>query len=846
MRKNIISRILPFLLIVLIFSHISPGRAAATNQNVLIINSYSQNHDWSAQECEGVLKALGGDENVTLFVEYMDWKQHPDEGNLTQLYNIYKYKYAAKKIDMVITTDDAALIFAIKHRQELFSDAPVVFGGVYKETSHILLAGVSNVTGIYEAADPLGTITAAQKMRPGVKEVYVVHDKTESGQTFGNMAMVASAVADSSLVLHDLSDYSFDEICQIAAKLDSRSIILMDAYNQDISGSAQSIENFASRLCKVSAVPVFTTAESLLGHGPIGGSLLSPKLHGQMLGSLAKEILDGQDINATPRVEEKSVYYAFDNKVLQKFAIPPERLPQNSKIINKPFSIYETYKTELQIIGAIFLLLIGLICYLVHNINLRKKMEACLLLNNERQTALYEEMAASEETLRQNFYELTIQQEKINKLAFFDTITGLPNRAAYQEKVSKIVKSGQEHAIFSIDLDNFKMVNDSFGHSTGDMLLAAVAGRLNELTEEDAAVFRLGGDEFIITCPYHKDLVKVEEYAETIIEVLSKPYYLEENYFHINASIGIVISSDSAANGDELLKSADMALYHSKGVGKGTYTFYNKAMGEAVLRKASLQNDLHTALDNQEFLLYYQPILDLSTGRLTGLEALIRWQHASKGLLTPDKFISIAEETGKMINIGIWILKNACQLAKELYDLGHRDFHISVNVSAIQLLQNNFAPLLRDILAKANLPPHYLMLEITESIMIQSFDQVIPTLLKIRQTGVKIALDDFGCGYSSLTYLRQLPIDVLKIDRTFVADITLDNKACITGYIIMLAKQMGLSVIAEGVEKTQQLLYLKECHCDNIQGYLASKPLAKEEVSGFLARAAKHNIITQP
>lgn len=838
MRTDIKSRIILIFVLVLfgLLNHEPPISSAHVNKNVLIINSYNQNHDWSAQEYEGLRKAFSADQGVTLFIEYMDWKQYPTEKNLEHLYNYYKYKYAAKKIDMVITTDDAALIFALKHRHELFSDAPIVFGGVYKETSNILLEGANNVTGIYEQADPEGTIAAAKKMVPQMKEVYIVHDKTETGITFGNLIKAAGTAVDSNIIMHDLSDYSFDEICKIASKLDNHSIIIMDAYNLDVSGSSLSITDFAKKLCKISAVPVFTTAESLLGQGPIGGSLLSPNLHGLMLGNLAKKILAGQDINSTPIVDEKSVYYSFDNEVLTKFAIPLERLPENSIILNKPFSVYETYKTQIHIISVIFLLLMTLIIYLFHNIKLRKTVEANLITNNDQLTALYEEMAASKETLRLSFDKLTAQKQKINKLAYYDTITGLPNRAAFQEKVSKIIKDKQATALFFIDLDNFKMVNDSFGHSVGDKLLSAVAERLCQIIMKDAAAFRFGGDEFIIICPYHREQENAEQFAQNIIKTLSQPYYIETNYFHINASIGIVFSHDSPPSCDDLLKSADMALYHSKEAGKGTYTFYSNAMGEAVLKKISIQNDLHKAIDNSEFTLYYQPIIDTQTERIRGLEALIRWQHPVKGLVGPEKFISIAEESGKMIDIGTWVIKSACNFLKELYELGYRDFHISVNVSAIQLLQNNFSALVCDVLSKENLPPGYLMLEITESVLIKSFDQIISTLLEIRKTGVKIALDDFGCGYSSLTYLRQLPIDVLKIDKTFVNDILqVNNKSCIVGSIIMLAKQMGLSVIAEGVENPEQIAYLKQYNCNAIQGYLISKPIPPKDIADFLA-----------
>lgn len=408
------------------------------------------------------------------------------------------------------------------------------------------------------------------------------------------------------------------------------------------------------------------------------------------------------------------------------------------------------------------------------------------------------------------------------------------NRAAFQERVNELIKDNQDTALFFIDLDNFKIVNDSFGHSIGDMLLLAVGERLSEIVRNDALAYRIGGDEFIILCPYHKSLEKAEKYAQDIIAVLSKPYHVESNYFYISVSIGIVFS-EGQRNCDDLLKNADMALYHSKAAGKGTYTFYSQAMGEAVLKRIGIQNDLHKAIENNEFVLHFQPIIDAQSECAAGIEALIRWQHPVKGMIPPDRFIGIAEESGKMIEIGTWVLKTACQFLKELYETGYRNFYISVNVSAVQLLQKNFAELVFDALAEANIHPSYLMLEITESVLIQSFDQIIPTLREIREKGVKFALDDFGCGYSSLTYLRQLPIDVLKIDKTFIADILQANgKECITGSIIVLAKQMGLSVIAEGVEVPEQLAYLKLYNCDKIQGYLISKPVSQENIISFL------------
>ncbi|TWH47659.1 diguanylate cyclase (GGDEF)-like protein [Sporomusa sp. KB1] len=818
-----------------------PVKAERIKKNILIINSYHKGYSWTDGENEGLREAFSNEDHVTLFVEYMDWKRYADQNNLNRLYDYYKSKYANEKIDIIITTDDAALSFALTHRKEIFSDAPVVFCGVVKESADKLVTGVSNVTGVYEATDPKGTIRAAQRIVPGMKDVYIIHDKMETGIAFGKLVHEACSSLDSNIIQHDLSEYSFDTICRIVSGLDTqRSIVILDAYNVDAAGRRLTMGDYTN-LIEGSSAPVFTTAELLMGKGCIGGSLLSPKLHGSVAGGVVKRILNGENINLIPIIDEKSVYFSLDNNVLKRFAIPLDRLPPDSKIINKPFSFYEAYKSRIYLLLAVFTTLLVLIGYLVMNIKLRRKVEATLRENNEELTALYEEIAASDETLRRNFGELIEQQQQINKLAYYDAVTGLPNRVLFQDKVNDLIETSEEYhkrfVLFFIDLDNFKMVNDSFGHSMGDKLLLAVGKRLYEMEQDNCMAFRIGGDEFILMCQHTETRVQAEEVAQKILQLLSEPYDVENNLFHVSASIGIVFYTENGSNYDELLKNVDNAMYHSKETGKGTYTFYNMAMGDAVLEKIKLQNDMHNAIEHNEFILYYQPLLDVQSVGIKGVEALIRWKHPVKGFITPDQFIGIAEESGKMIKIGTWVMETACRFAKELYEQGCRDFHISVNVSAVQLLQKNFVALLSDILEKTDLPPNYLMIELTESILIESFDQVIQTLLQVRSRKIKIALDDFGCGYSSLTYLRQLPIDVLKIDKTFVADILNgDGKDCITGSIIMLAQQMGLHVIAEGVERNEQLEYLRHYKCDQFQGYLVSKPVPQEEIMKFFSR----------
>lgn len=431
------------------------------------------------------------------------------------------------------------------------------------------------------------------------------------------------------------------------------------------------------------------------------------------------------------------------------------------------------------------------------------------------------------------------QQEKINNLAYYDSVTGLPNRSKLRdiltEEIQKCVISKNKFAMFFIDLDNFKFINDSYGHTAGDKLLLHVGKRLNEIKDKNIIAFRLGGDEFVILIKSTKGKETVELYAKTLLASLANPIFINDNIFCITHSSGIVFYPDDGTSFDELLKNADTAMYKSKASGKNTHTFYSKTIGDDAIKKVKIQQDLHRAIENKEFVLYYQPIIDVKQGEIRGFEALIRWVSPENGLIFPDKFIKAAEENGSIIQIGSWVIVSACKYAKSIYDNGFKSFYISVNVSTLQLLQNNFTDFLLTTLKDTKLPPELLLIEITETVLMESMDLVIEKLRILRSYNIKIAIDDFGCGYSSLTYLKMLPINMIKIDKSFIDDIkSEDDVKSMSGTIILLAKQLGLIVIGEGVETRDQLNYLKKHDCDLFQGYLVSKPVPEIELNKLL------------
>lgn len=430
-------------------------------------------------------------------------------------------------------------------------------------------------------------------------------------------------------------------------------------------------------------------------------------------------------------------------------------------------------------------------------------------------------------------------QKKIYDLAYHDSITGLPNRSmlgeATVEKIEKASREKSKFAMIFLDLDNFKFINDSYGHILGDKVLVEVGKRLKEIQNNKVMTFRLGGDDFVILIEETHSKTVIENYLKHIHEALMVPIAIDEKTFYITCSDGIVVYPDDGNNFHDLFKNADTALYKSKGLGKGTTTFYNSKMSDDASEKARIQTDLHTAVENEEFKIYYQPIVSVDTGRIKGCEALTRWIHPEHGLIPPDKFIGIAEENGTIIEIGKWIFKNACKYAKSMYNKGYTDFYVSINVSPNQLLQNEFVDFVLGTMKKLEILPEMIVIEITESVLIEYLDLAVEKLTELREHDIRIALDDFGCGYSSLTYLKRLPINILKIDRSFILDIqSEEEEKNMISIIILLAKLLDMKIVAEGVEFEHQLSYLKKQGCDMFQGYLISKPVPKAEFSRLM------------
>jgi diguanylate cyclase (GGDEF)-like protein/PAS domain S-box-containing protein len=432
-------------------------------------------------------------------------------------------------------------------------------------------------------------------------------------------------------------------------------------------------------------------------------------------------------------------------------------------------------------------------------------------------------------------------EELIRRMAFYDPLTGLANRTLFGDRlgiaIAQAHRSGEGLAVMFLDVDHFKSINDTLGHDVGDSLLCGIAGRLRGLVREGDTVARLGGDEFILLLPDVDTEAGAGAVAVKVLEALQPPFDLGAHEIHATASIGIALYGRPADTAESLLRCADTAMYRAKEGGRNAWRTYDPSMDATALERFSLKNDLRRVLDRNELAVHYQPLVRVSDGRVTGVEALLRWHHPERGMISPADFIPLAEETGLIVPIGEWVLREACAQACKWRDGGFTGMRVAVNLSARQFFQGDLLETVTSVLESTGLEPTLLELEITESIAMQNADYMLETFSRLRDMGVRIAIDDFGTGYSSLDRLKRFPIHTLKVAQPFMDGVCENEEsAAIATTIIVLAQSLKLNVVAEGVETESQLAFLREQGCNELQGYLFCKPLPAEQLTRLLRR----------
>ncbi len=442
-------------------------------------------------------------------------------------------------------------------------------------------------------------------------------------------------------------------------------------------------------------------------------------------------------------------------------------------------------------------------------------------------------------------------EEHTRFLVYHDGLTELPNHLLAFDRLQQAMayadREGSKVALLFLDLDNFKTINDSLGHTIGDKVLREVASRLRQCVRDTDTVSRQGGDEFLIVVPALSDTEASAPVLDKLLQSIHMPMEIDGHELGTTVSIGIAIFPDDGRDFESLMKKADTAMYQAKEAGRNTYCFFNKHMNDDVLENLQMRSGLGRALERGEFTLHYQPQIDLNSGALVGVEALVRWQHPTLGLVPPGRFIPVAEETGMIVGIGEWVMQEACRQAAAWQKAGHPRMSMAVNLSAIQFKRGDVEKTVMRALAQSGLDPALLELELTESILIRDTENILATVRRIKLLGVMLSIDDFGTGYSSLSYLKRFSVDKLKIDQSFIRHLATDSDdAAIVRAVVQMARSLGLRTIAEGVEDERVLKYLRIYHCDEAQGYHIARPMPAEDMSAYLVAEQQRAERRQP
>lgn len=788
-------------------------------KHILVLNSYHRGFKWTDDTVTSfleTLESLSPEHKYAFYIEYLDWKKYPTQKNIENMYANLRYKYGSKPIDLIVATDDKALELAIDYRQEQLKNIPIVFTGVSQDSFKLLSNDEENITGVIENIDLEPTIQIAKLLKPDFNKIYTIHDFTESGIAMNKEVSSTVKSIDASLNCIALPPMAVDDIIASVKELPSDSIVLITTFYRDAQGLIVENSEFASLISKYSNVPVFSLYDFYLGYGVIGGAVLQGSKQGELAAKLANDYFDDKELKSLTPVVDPKTEVIVDYNEITKYKVDINKLPKDTVILNKPLSFKESnpeaYYLVMTVIFLLILLVLSLIYYTRRLIRTKRQLES----QNEELHDLYEQIYNSEEELK--------------NLVYFDSLTKLPNRIALTNDIQEHVKQQESitAALMIIDIDNFKYINDTLGHHFGDEFLIEIAKIFLNLSSQSIRVYRIGGDEFafLVTA----SMPQIEMAAQEIMNCFHKPIYMDKIKIHTTLSMGIAVYPFAGKTVQQLLKNADIAMYEAKQRGKERYVFFDDVMNYRIIEKTKIENNLQFALDNKEFMLYFQPQYKTSNDKISGFEALIRWKSRELGMVPPNDFIKIAEESQKIVAIGKWVFVNSCDFASKLIKRGYKDIKVSVNISIVQLIQDDFTDFILATIESKNLDFKLIELEITETVLIRSVQEAYTKLETLRSKGVSISLDDFGTGYSSLSYLQNLPITTLKMDRAFVEDITKNTiTENLASFIISMAHKLNLEVIAEGVETKLQLDTLKKYNCDKVQGYYYSKPVPEEQ-----------------
>jgi len=906
---------------------------AAGHHRILIFHSYQESLLWDKDINQGIEKVFRSSGlNYGLYYEYMDSKRSNTIEYFQELAHFYRYKYKDNSFDLIIASDNNALLFLEEYGREIFDSTPVIFTGV-NGFEDDMLDGYDNITGVAEEPSYRETIDIALKLHPDKEELIVYGDQTTTYHI--NKAQLKKIIPE----YQDKITFSFrdhlrlSEIVEDLKGVGDDSIVLLISSIIDDQGKTLSFSRIASLLSESNtAVPIYGLWDFYLGYGVVGGKVVSGEKMGELAANMAVKYLQGTAIDDIEVIRESPNPYVFDYKKLVNFSINIKKLPADSIIINQPEG---NLIIPRQYVFSTLMLLVFLLFFAIYLIHTNTKIRntrsevkaekmfseriintaeaAIVVLDTEGRVKLFnrfcEELSlykkdevlgkdafdlffthGSREHHRQNLsdmlgngvtqwrtettivdkngehhfvswqnsfiknpegkiegvlsigIDLTKQnqiEENLQYKLYHDELTLLPNMKFIREKLTISVEEAVDEetslAIMMFDLDRFRLVNDIYGHQFGDQLLIKVSERLTSLIGDRATIARIGGDDYIILLTGVEEVPEVVTIAEDILKEIKKPFNIDDEEILIQASIGIAIYPGDGGNEDRLIKAADSAMYRAKEMGNGSYHLYNDDINIRNTERHFLEKNIVYALEDKQFEVYYQPIVEVNTGEIVGAEALLRWNHPERGIISPGKFIPIAEENGSIIEIGYYVIREACKQFARWYKMGCDLGMLSINLSPRQFGQDYLLEEIEAILSDCNFPADKLVLEITESTAIINPSQTSRTLHEMRSRNIRFFLDDFGTGFSSLNYLTRFPVHGLKIDRSFIN--LLENGGenhSVVAAIIAMAHQLGIKVIAEGVETAEQLQFIKDHKCEFTQGYYCYRPMPVKDLEEIL------------
>jgi diguanylate cyclase (GGDEF)-like protein len=832
--------VLLFFTAVLCIAGIISVAADSENSHVLFISSYSPDYFIYNDQIEGVKNAFKN-EDINLDIEFMYSKRFGNEENEDYFYEWLTYKLAQLDYtyDAVIVADDNALDFVTACQDEFFYETPIIPLGINSSERAEAAAEDPWITNGAQLSSMEETIKISTRFQPDAVNVVAIVDNTTTGQGYKEQFYeTATAFPDMNFMDIDLSEYSFEEAELELSQLNEDNIVMFLSDFSDKNMNTFTYDEGVSYVVENCSQPIYHLNSSGLGDGIIGGMMNNHIEQGYVAAEIVLQILDGKDIDDISLNVSNTNEYMFDMDIINAFNIDEALIPEDAILINNEPGFWDIYGDVILLVSLIILAELALIIGLFINIRKRKKTENSLIENQKELIMLNENLAESNLKLSDSLDEISLKNELLYDLTHKDQLTGLNNRLSifqyFDEALEENDLSWSTAALF-MDIDNFKDINDTYGHDTGDEILQVVGSKLQAFENENTKVSRFGGDEFLILMDRQTNRDDIAEFSQKICEELSKKIVIEDLQIFLTVSLGISMYPQNCKHRISLIKQADIALYDAKDAGRNRFAFYSDDLDELLADKLSFRTEVKKAIKEKEFYFNYQPYFSARTAKIAGLEALIRWRSEKYGLVSPFKLIQTIEEMGLMFEVGNDIVHQVCLFSLELNENRDEKIRISINISAIQLMNKNFYKGIVSIFEETGASPEDFILEMTETVLIHSFEREAKIIQQLKDYGFTIALDDFGTGYSSLRYLRELPVSILKIDKSFIdfIDTSIYDSGLINA-MINIAHLKGIYVVSEGVETESQLKILKKYNCDAIQGYIYSKPLPGSQVEEFL------------